>query len=212
MNRITVIATVHKENGAANSQALALILKRIAPEIIFVETPKEEMEQYFSSAGLESRAIALLTKYQAVNLVPVDIQVMSKSGLLRFRKLFKLLDSCCDEMAQSIHEKILQRVSSCGFYYLNSPDYIEAQAELEMQDERLVESQGDRVIRDLYMEWKDVQSIRESGMIEKIASYCKNERFQNAVFLVGAAHIHSLRGRITDRAHLFNNVEWVYGV
>lgn len=115
-------------------------------------------------------------------------------------------------MAQSIHENIHKRVNSFGFYYLNSQDYVEAQAALQIQDERLVESVVDRIIRDLHTEWKNAQSSREVAMIERIATYFNNENFQNAVFVVGAAHIYSLRRLIDDRSCLFKNVEWVYGI
>ena len=212
MKKVTVIATVHKENGAANPQALALILKSVAPEVIFLETPKEEMERFFSVVGLESQAIGILSKYQPIDLVPVDTQIMRKAELTKFQKLFEFLDSGCDELALSMHKSILRRVRSDGFGFLNSQDYIEAQACVEMREEKLVESQGDQFIQALHVEWKSVHLRRENGMIERIASYCSSSCFENAVFLVGAAHIHSFRIQINDRCDLFNDVKWVYGV
>ena len=212
MKRVIVMATVHRENGAANSKALADILKRIKPELIFLETSKEEMNGFFSEDSLEGLAITLLAKYQAIELVPVDVQVMHKNELLRFHRLSEFLDSCCDEISQSAYREIQMRVSSDGFYFLNSPDYIEMQAGLEALDERLVESRGDYPIRMLHAEWKSAQSYRENWMIERIAMYCQSGRFDSAVLLVGAAHIHSLRSQIKERSHLFNDVEWVYGI
>lgn len=102
MGKISVIATVHKDNGAADSAALGDILKRISPDVIFLETPPGQMEHYFSKRSLESRAIQILSKYQSIDLIPVDIHVMDNAEILNFHRLFEFLGLHGGEVAQSI--------------------------------------------------------------------------------------------------------------
>ena len=211
MGKITAIGTVHRDNGAANALALASILQSKSPKVIFLETPAAKMVHYFSKPSLESRAIALLSKHQSVDLVPVDIEVMGDAEILDFHRLFDFFKSHGNEDSQSIDRNIQSRTRSSGFYYLNSPDYIKAQTELEKQYDCLVESQGDEDINGLQLKWKAAHLRRERAMIENIASYCRVKNFDNAVFLVGAAHVRPLRCAIESKTFLFADVEWVFG-
>lgn len=212
MGRIWIIATVHKDKGAADAVALADILKRRSPDVVFLETPPGQMEHYFSKQSLESQALKILSKHQSIDLIPVDIHVMDKAGMLTFHKLFDFLENHGDEVARSIDAHICSRTRSQGFSFLNSIDYIEAQAELEMQDDCIVQTNGDEAIQDLHAKWKEAQSSREHAMIENIASYCQSRQFDSACFLVGAAHIRSLRGIIERSKDGFIDVEWTFSV
>lgn len=212
MGMISVIGTVHKDNGAADFKALADILKFISPDVIFLETPPGQMEHYFSKQSLESRAIQVLSKHQPIDIIPVDIYVVDKAEMLSFHKLFDFLEKHGSEVARSIDEHILSSTRSQGFSFLNSADYIESQAELERLDDYIVKTKGDEVLQGLYEKWKEAQSIREQAMLRNIAFYCKNRNFDHAVFLVGAAHIRSLRGMIERSKEDFIDTEWRFNV
>lgn len=212
MSRITVVATVHKQNGAADAPALANILRDTLPEVVFLETLAPDMERYFLQAGLESKAIKLLSKDQSIDLVPVDIQIMDEAEMLEFHKLFDFLDSITDDASQSINRRIQESTRSLGFAYLNSESYIEDQSELEKRDEFLVQSNGNLGIKNLYMNWKIAHLRREKAMIEKILNYCRGREFERAAFLVGAAHLHSLRHFVNEQVHISPDVEWCFGV
>ena len=212
MGKISVIATVHKDNGAADSTALGDILKRISPDVIFLETPPGQMEHYFSKRSLESRAIQILSKHQSIDLIPVDIHVMDNVEILNFHRLFEFLGRHGGEVARSIGAYIFSNTRSHGFSFLSSTDYIEAQAELERLDGYIVETKGDELIQSLYERWKEVQSSREHAMIGNIASYCRSQNFDHAVFLVGAAHICSLRDMIERSKGDFADSAWRFSV
>ena len=212
MGTITVIATVHKENGAADALSLANILRALTPEVIFLETLAPNMEQYFLQGGLESKAIALLSKKQSVDLVPVDIQIMDEAEMVEFRRLFNFLESIMDNAYRSADSRIQESTRSLGFAYLNSQKYIEDQSELESTDEILVQSKGSPDIKDLHRKWKNAHLSRETAMVEKILKYCRGRNFEHAAFLVGAAHLYSLQHYIRENAHLFSDLEWSFGV
>lgn len=89
---------------------------------------------------------------------------------------------------------------------------MEAEAGLEKLDGHIVQTKGDKIIRSLYEKWKEVQSSREHAMIGNIASYCKSQNFDHAVFLVGAAHICSLRDMIERSKDDFADSEWRFSV
>lgn len=212
MGRISVIATVHKDNGAADAVALADILKRKSPDVVFLEIPPAEMEHFFSKRSLESRAIELLSKHQPIDLFPVDIQVMDEAEMRIFHRLFDFLEDFGGEVSRSIDTHILSCTRSHGFSFLNSTGYIEAQDELEFRDSYIVQAKGDEIIQSLHAKWKSVHSGRERAMIENIAYYCKSRHFDHAVFLVGAAHVRSLRCIIESSKDTFVDTEWVFGV
>ncbi|PNE02942.1 hypothetical protein A15D_01551 [Alcanivorax sp. MD8A] len=212
MGIISVIATVHRDNGAADSEALADILKLVSPDVIFLETPPGQMEHYFSKETLESRAIQILSKHQPIDLIPVDIHVMDKAEMLIFDRLFDFLENYGVEVARSIHERIYSSTRSQGFSFLNSTDYIESQSGLERLDDHIVETKGDEIIQGLYEKWKEAQASREHAMIANIAYYCKSQNFDHAVFLIGAAHIRSLRGMIERSKGDFIDTEWRFSV
>ncbi len=212
MGRISVIATVHKDNGAADSEALADILILTSPDVIFLETPPGQMEHYFSKQSLESRAIQILSKHQPIDLIPVDIHVMDKAEMLSFHKLFDFLENYGGDVARSLNERNLYSTRSQGFSFLNSTDYMESQAELERLYDYIVQTKGDGIIQGLHEKWKEAQSSREHAMIGNIACYCKSQNFDHAVFLVGAAHIRSLRGMIERNKDDFIDTEWRFSV
>ena len=44
---ITLVCTVHNENGAANASNLFRLLERICPEVIFLEVPPNDFDSYY---------------------------------------------------------------------------------------------------------------------------------------------------------------------
>jgi hypothetical protein len=51
MNSISLVCTVHKEMGLANVSELRAILKRIQPEIIFLEVPPTDFDDYYENCS-----------------------------------------------------------------------------------------------------------------------------------------------------------------
>ena len=75
MKEITLIGTIHKENGAATSFTLCDILKRISPEVIFLEVSNNDFIHFCRKRdrqNLESIAVAHYVSFSKVELVPVD--------------------------------------------------------------------------------------------------------------------------------------------
>lgn len=73
--RISLIGTVHTENGRANLTELRAILECLQPDVIFAEIPTANLTDYVdgSHGNLESTAVALYRKRCPVDVVPVDL-------------------------------------------------------------------------------------------------------------------------------------------
>lgn len=206
-----MIFTVHNDNGAANSQALLEVLERLKPEVAFLEVSAKGFEGYFSSPGLENRAIAMLIKRAHLKLVPIDNVLPTREDIHLYDKLFGFLDAQSEDVCLNKQREITELVRSNGFEYLNSDKYFKAQSELENREAKVVEVLGDSEIKGIYSKWRSVNSDREKGMVDSIFSYCEKVDSLNAVYLVGAAHRIGLEARILERFQTIPDVKWVIG-
>jgi hypothetical protein len=211
MKNITVIFTVHKDNGAANAQALLEVLERLNPEVVFLEFPEKEIESYTSLSGLENRAIAMHLEKAHPKLVPIDNITPKPDDLHLYNTLFDFLDANSSNVSINMQMEVAGLIRSNGLEYLNSNKYIMAQSELEDHEAKIVSMLGDSEIKRIYRKWRSVNSEREQGMIDNIFSYCEDCETINAVFLVGAAHRRALEERIAERFYSMADIEWVIG-
>ena len=171
MKNITVIFTVHKDNGAANAQALLEVLERLNPEVVFLEFPEKEIESYTSLSGLENRAIAMHLEKAHPKLVPIDNITPKPDDLHLYNTLFDFLDANSSNVSINMQMEVSGLIRSNGLEYLNSNKYIMAQSELEDHEAKIVSMLGDSEIKRIYRKWRSVNSEREQGMIDNIFSY-----------------------------------------
>ncbi len=73
---ISLIGTVHAENGMANVRTLGSILDHLQPEVIYAEIPPGTLPNYLDSShgNLESAAVAHYRVSHLVDVVPVDLE------------------------------------------------------------------------------------------------------------------------------------------
>jgi len=76
MNSISLVCTVHEEMGLANASELRAILDRIQAEVIFLEVPPEDFDDFYNHCrreNLESKVVRRYREGRQVGLVPVDL-------------------------------------------------------------------------------------------------------------------------------------------
>jgi len=212
MKEITLIGTVHKENGDANPASLCEILESIKPEVIFLEVSSNDFNHFYIKRdwqNLESIAIFQYLNFHEAELVHVDQTKADVSSYMKSQKLHSALDFYSTPEFQKKYDENNKRVSVTGFEYLNSDDYSKVQIELNESDLRTVQKIADPEIASLHSWWLATHAHRENVMLSNIYDYCECNSFKKAVFLVGAAHRHSIIRLIQDTQQSIE-VSWHY--
>jgi hypothetical protein len=233
MYNITLISTIHSENGQCNPDELHKILEDINPEVIFDELPIDFSDMYYSDSfdmdcddnvllnrhppvvPLEVRSIKKYKQNYNIKIFPVDIDVREKLSkyqdeiIFMFCTFFK-----CEDYKKLDNEKETF-ISQEGFHYLNSDKFLDFLEKKEIIEKNIMESeiQKDRLF-DIYKLFHAIQcDERENAMLEKIYNYSKGNQYNEAVFLIGAEHKKSIMRKITEYEKLSEiNLHWrMYG-
>ena len=193
MSLITLIASVHSENGKCNSSELYEIIEQIAPDVIFEEIPSNKFAAIYNgllSDSLETYTIKnYLDKFQIAHF-PVDLESQEMNDL-QFRtdlkNMFYVFNKHNSEYNTLTTIHILQ-TEQFGFPYLNSNYCLEI---LELKKKLEAEILTDinlEILGQTYSRWIKFVQDRENAMIKNINSYYENSKFENAIFLVGTEH------------------------
>jgi hypothetical protein len=193
MKRVSVIATVHEEKGRASVAGLLEILNRIKPEVIFSEAPPAAVDDYFRGPKrtLESHAVGRFRVFHPVPLVAVDIPTPSSDFFRNSQDLFEIVERMSPEYCDLI-DSHRQYVREHGFAYLNSDYCIALFANIHETVLAAIAKSTDNRLAELYGSWTSMEERRDGAMFENIEDYCRKASFNEAAFLVGAAHRQSL--------------------
>jgi hypothetical protein len=200
MHNIIFISTIHKEIGKCNAEELYRIIKRLSPEVIFLEAVDETYSTYehhlFSTYGvyhqkLELSAIQKYHQTHSFEYVPVCENYLSEA----FHQKNKIV--CENRDLQILIDKSISFAATYGFNFLNSLESMNLQEEMRMLESQILASSDlDKIVR------ADIE-VYENPMIQNIYSYCKTHKFDKAVFMCGAAH----RKSIIEKISKFNAQE-----
>lgn len=200
MNTISLISTTHREKGLANPNNLYSILQHIRPELIFIELPKNQHTDYFTKftlRTLESDAINIFRKHNQVEIILVD-------SVAPDARMFNEIDFLFDNIHNNsqhldgILGYIHQFTCQYGFSYLNSNKHYEHLTAQKEEEHKTVQGLNNPKLIDLYEKWNDIHAQRENEMLNNIHEYSNKHSFNNAVFLVGSAHSHSIIKKAKD--------------
>ena len=194
---ISLIGTVHVENGLANVSALKAILDRLQPEVIYAEISTAMLSDYLdgSHGNLESAAVAQYRVSHSVTVVPVDLD---KPGEDFFQESMEMFNKV--ERTSSIYRSLLDQhhldTRNHGFAYLNSERCDQLWTEIYKETFETLEWISDARLREIYAHWKTVNDDRETAMLEKIIRHSIENKPIRSVLLVGAAHKKELADKI----------------
>jgi hypothetical protein len=183
--------------GLANASELQAILARIRPTVIFLEVPPAAFDDYYESCSrenLESNAVRQYRKNDQIELVPVDLPTPEREFFENTEYMRKSVWDASPEYRQLISRDSAY-VRTYGFAYLNSDHCSKLWSDIYEEILRTIRRTEDTRLVELYGLWNATIDSRENGMIKNIMKYCRENRFDKGVFLVGAAH----RQRIIDK-------------
>ncbi|MEY4316679.1 MAG: hypothetical protein RI902_487 [Pseudomonadota bacterium] len=194
---ISLIGTVHVENGLANVSTLKAILDRLQPEVIYAEISTTMLSDYLdgSHGNLESAAVAHYRVSHSVTVVPVDLDKPGKDFFQESMEMFNKV-----ERTSSIYRRLLDQhhldTKNHGFTYLNSERCGQVWAKIYKETFETLEWIGDARLREIYAQWEKVNDHRETAMIEKIIRNSIENTPNRGVLLVGTAHKKKLADKI----------------
>jgi len=222
MCNITLIATIHSENGQCNSDELYKIIESINPEVVFDELPSHLLDKYYGdsfdhyyvdSVLLNRRPLELplevkcIKKYRQnynIKIVPVDIDVRQNIAEYQdeinfiFHTIFKH-----EDYIKLDNEKEVLIVRE-GFNYLNSDKFLDFLEKKEIIEKNILESEirKDKLLNIYNLFHNEHYDNRENAMLHNIYNYSNGNRYNQAVFLIGAEHKMSIMKKITEQEKL----------
>lgn len=207
MYNITLISTVHKEIGKCNADELCLIIEKINPEIIFLEALSDTYSNYnkmvFHSFGvyherLEIKAMQKLSENSSFEYVPVLDNGLSGA----FKRKYTIV--CQHQELQKLIDNFNSLAKEYGFQFLNSVESLKLQEEMRILENRILNDTDAGKAAD------ECIDTYENSMIRNIYSYCKDNKFNTAIFMCGVAHRKSIIKKIEEmEAQEKTDVRWV---
>lgn len=198
--RISLIGTVHAENGRANLVELRTILEHLQPDVIFAEIPTANLADYLdgSHGNLESAAVALYRKRHPVNVVPVDLNKPCDEFFRESEEIFKKVERASPEYRRLMDQNSLD-TREHGFPYLNSDRCAQAWAAIYEDVRETVKWIGDDRLGQICAQWSETNDRRETGMLESISEYCIRGALSHGVLLLGAGHRKAMVEKVQEQ-------------
>lgn len=195
MSNITLVSTIHEENGKCNSDELLKIIEEIYPDVIFLEAFEASYTDYerylFSTYGvfpnnkrLEIEAIQKYSQINSFKYVPVLDTELSDD----FHRWLNIVEECsvCQKLIDDY--RLLQMV--CGFQFLNSEKSIQLLEDMRELKNHIL---GNNEVCQKANENIDAY---ENSMLRNIYAYSKENLFDKAIFMCGSAHRKSIIEKI----------------
>lgn len=213
MNSVSLVCTVHEEQGLANASELLAILTHIQPEVIFLEVPLAAFDEYYESCSrrnLESNAVRRYRENHRVELVPVDAPTPEKEFFEDIQHLNLRIREASTEYRQLLNRDS-SHLRSQGFAYLNSEVSSKLWSEVYSAIHRTIEIIGDTRLVEINEAWERTNELREKKMIRNIQEYCSGNTFDQSVFLVGAAHRQGIIDKSREQSETDSTrIQWDY--
>jgi len=211
MPSITLISTIHTQEGLCNASALHEILERARPEVIFMEIPPFCFDQFFKDkarSNLETDAVNRYCEGHRADPVPVDVMEASSDLIAENQRLCRELRARSREYSHLMSANS-QYIAQHGFAYLNSKYCVELWLKVNEEINAALEKIGNTELIRGYKTWTDVHEHREQEMMNNIRSYSDAHAFNTGVFLLGAAHRRSIMQKATNQSGgSSSSIEW----
>jgi hypothetical protein len=171
----SLVCTVHDETGRANVEELRAILERIQPDVIFLEVPPADFDDYYencSRQNLEPMAIIQYRQGHQVKLVPVDLPAPSEDFDNNNQYLFKRIEKVSRAFCLLIDSNSTY-VRTEGFTYLNSERSRKLWSDIYDEMVSTIKWMKDPRLIEIYESWKETNNLREKAMMENILQYAE---------------------------------------
>jgi hypothetical protein len=215
MFNITLLASVHKERGICNSDELYKIIERVDPEIIFEEISPNGFARIYEGSrtgSLEANAIMRYLQKHSIAHFPVDLDGNEFIDI-RFKKdiveMFDIFDQSPEYKKLSIQHETL--AMSLGFPYLNSIHCIDLLERIHFLEEDLLRIINHDKLFQTYRDWMDINDKRENEMIKNICRYSALNKYNRALFLIGAEHRKPIMAKMSKSERINEpELNWIF--
>jgi len=211
MHNIALISTSHQEHGKCNSGELLIIFEKIKPDVIFEEMPALRFNDFYvtgTESSLGSKAIIAYSQNHTVEHVPVDNCIIPKIDMKKIDSVFRTIGRKNPEYA-SMTENNYTMTFQHGFRYLNSLECGNHFTKIKLLEMQTLLKLKDRKLLELYGQYYDIQNERVNAMLNEIYDYYKIHKFNNAVFLAGAAHRSFILQKIESMKSSDYGIKWL---
>ncbi len=218
MHNITLIATIHSENGQCNSDELYKILEDLNPEVIFDELPMHFSEMYYSDSfdmhyanntllnrqlpeiPIEVKCVKKYKQNYNVKIIPVDIDLRHKLSEHQSEISFMFLTFFKYQDYKKLDNEKDTFISNEGFHFLNSSIFLDFLEKKEVLEKNIIETEilKNRLLNIYKLFHKEQYDNRENAMLQNIYNYSKKNKYNQAVFLIGAEHKKSIIRKIIE--------------
>src|SRR5438045_2633898 len=145
MHKITLVWSVHRENGHCNAEELLKILRAIEPETVFEEMHPSKFDFYYEHGSVEAHAITRYREFKEFQAVPVDRYDMPENLLAEIKRDFDRVLDCVARTSQEyrlLDEENDESVHQHGFSYLNSAAFATTTARMSEIEETIINGTG----------------------------------------------------------------------
>jgi hypothetical protein len=205
MLNIYLISTRHHEIGRCNSDELYHIIETINPEVIFEEMPPTCFDDYYifkSRENLESNAINKYIQHHKIYQKPVDSEnIPSEEFFKSMEKVNKKVEGLIDYNGftyRNLTDSNRLNTTQYGFKYLNSLECININKGIYEAIENGLQKINNAELIQTFNLWKEINSARENTMLQNIYSYSQTNKYDRAIFFLGAAHRASMIEKIQE--------------
>jgi len=202
MYNITIVFSMHIQIGNCNSKELYTIIEEVKPDVIFEEFDIDRTEdeyykngryKYQNGSTLETFAVMNYLEKNKVVYVPVDTYDITYVPTDMYKKI-----STAGEKYDELFNRNILLSSEKGFQYINSIACCNLLEDIHSIEVDVVSKINDKKLLEDYRAWQLVTENRDNEMLKNVYTYCKNNTFNNAIFIIGAEHRKSILEKIND--------------
>lgn len=200
---ITIIFSMHKDNGKCNANELYAIIENQKPEVIFEEFDISRTEddyykngqyKYQNSSTVETKAIMRYLENNEVAYIPVDTYEIDDPPVYMYNEFSKHSQDYSNLVIMDFN-----LATQGGYPYLNSEKRNEIFDKIILLEDIIAKNSNDSKLIEDISKWRIISDNRDDQMLDNIYNYCYQNAFKNAIFIVGADHRKSLLGKIYER-------------
>lgn len=215
MRTVTLISTIHSENGKCNSDELYKIIESLCPEVIFEELSNNLFDKFYNGNQLsdEPLEIKCLKKYLQIHTIkhiPVDIDVSPNLSTSEINYLFDTFKKY--DVYKKLEDEQHLLTAQEGFTYLNSGKCSELFDKKKVTEKHLMRFEINKnALFRIYKLFHEEHDNRENAMLQNIYNYSKENQYNQAVFLIGSAHRNPIIQKITEyETKKIIDLDWKY--
>lgn len=202
MYNITLIGTHHSDLGKSNSDELHNIIESISPTVIFIELSEDLFDRVYIRNQLanEPSEIKSTKRYllkHNIEIIPVDIEPYKNLPLSDIEYMFNEFKRY--NVYKKLDDELYKMTKKDGYPFLNSKECMELHEKKRITEKDLMQfmMNQNQLLR-IHKLFYEEQEIREKEMLRNIYNYSKENRYETAVFTIGAGHRKSLMQKIQE--------------